>query len=255
MKSLASQEETLNTIEDTLEAQENILTKSMRTLRSMEWLGSISNKLDFNTGTKPNNQNQIIQSVKSNALGTETDSNDGVGNTSSDSIGLDQDLELIAQAIEQLHEIGTTMNLYLIANQGKMKDINHKTSKINDMTLATILKSSRILGSYVKDHACTLGYFQFVEVSSGKFLSVENYYLTLSDVSSNSTHFECEIKKTNLIGIKNSRTLKYIGTTLLGNIKVSGDYWGQLEECFIDLSGEPTGILVLARNWGSGGLD
>ena len=259
LESLQAQKETLETIEDTLEAHENTLNKTMRTLRSMEWFGWIANALDFSTGINntSNQNNQTENFVNTNWLNT-PDTVKTIGNTthisSSNAIisQQDKDLELIDQALEQLHLISTTMNTYLITNQETLNQVNNKTDKVNGMTLACSLKSAKISGSYGKNQSIQLGTFHFVDVITGAFLAVENNYLILTDKPSLSSQFSCELRNNNLIGIKNVSTLKYIGTTLLGSIKVAGEYWGRMEDCFIDLSGQPTGILVVGRNWGSG---
>ncbi len=164
----------------------------------------------------------------------------------------DKDLEIISNGLEQLHQISTTMQSHLISNQETMERINDKTEQVNGMTLASIIKSAKIFGSYGKNQSIQLGCFQFVDVVTGQFLAVENDYLILVGKSGLSTQFACETTQSKLIGISNMLTLKYIGTTLLGSVTVTGEYWGRMEDCFIDLSGLPTGILVVGKNWGSG---
>jgi hypothetical protein len=166
----------------------------------------------------------------------------------------DKDILELERAVVQLHEIGTTMGTYLENQQHSLDRINAKAEDVNDITLAATLKSSRIMQRYDRTEGTFLGQYQFVDIQSGKFLSVENQYLVLTETPRRSSFYHCFLRQDTLIGIQNCKTFKFLGTTVIGNIKVSGEYWGKSEDCFVDLtSGQPTGILILSRNWGGGG--
>lgn len=268
LKSLQAQGETLGTIEDTLDSNKNILNKSMGVLKSMEWFGwvglsgTVFARSSLLTASKQKNTNTptitIANVPEKENIPTklpEPDCHKLFSPIASSNVIInqqDKNLEIISNGLEQLHLISTTMQSHLVSNQETMERINDKTEQVNGITLATIIKSARIFGSYEKNQSIPLGYFQFVDVVTGKFLAVENDFLTLTKNSCLSTQFACETTQSKLIGISNMLTLKYIGTSLLGSIKVAGEYWGRMEDCFMDLSGQPTGILVVGRNWGSG---
>ena len=159
----------------------------------------------------------------------------------------------IERSVQQLHNMGMIMHEHLSSQTKTIERIQDKTERVLDATLEATLKSSRIIQQYNRQQGEYLGEYQFI-ADCGKYLCAEGQYLTLRiESAERSSYFRIYRRQAELIGIQNAKTLKFLGVTMFGSICVSGEYWGKMEDCFADLSGISTGILVLSRNWGSGG--
>lgn len=97
------------------------------------------------------------------------------------------------------------------------------------------------------------GVYQFVLPDASALLSVREDRLVLTPSADRSCLFSCFLKNGVLVGLRAESTLKYVGCTMWGGVAVSGDYLGAQEELFVALTGQPSGLLFLARNFGGGG--
>mmetsp|Transcript_323 Transcript_323/g.282 ORF Transcript_323/g.282 Transcript_323/m.282 type:complete len:329 (-) Transcript_323:14-1000(-) len=253
LETLDKQNEDISTIEDTIESNEYIIEKSMKVLRGMTWTGMIynafhkdpqhhntidNNKINVNSDSLTRNTSQT--KTKENLLNEQTNN-------------CDDDLKEILKAVNEIHDISLTMNEALSNQSQTLERISNKTDVVHDMTLAATLKTSQIIRRSTHSSCTFIGRFQFQDINNSYFLSVLHDQLVFTSKMTLNTYFNCYIKEDNLIGIQSYKTLKFLGTTMFGAIRVSGEYMGKQEECFVRLSGSKTGIFILSKNWGNGG--
>ena len=107
-----------------------------------------------------------------------------------------------------------------------------------------------------------MGTYQFVHVASNLCLGHINGELqlqTMQQYGASPRHtsvFDVHVREGLIFGLRSHSNLKFLGTTLLGGIKVSGHGFRSYEEVHITLNGGPqqqTGIFVINVNWGAGG--
>lgn len=167
----------------------------------------------------------------------------------------DNQLDEISAAVASLEELSLVIGQKLEAQNNQIEVLDERTHEVHDKTLSVSLKASKMTArSKGKIEPRIVGMFQFVDVRTGKFLSVdENENITLSSVPDRSTHFNIYSKEQDLMGIQSVKNLKYIGYCIWGSMGCSGTYLGSSEECYLTLSGEETGIFFVSRNWGNGG--
>lgn len=265
LERLQLQEETLNSSEDTLEANEYALDKAMQTLRGMTWSGYMYNQYK-NVASVVSSKPPSVEEVHRNRHGRikEKDNpNNHLNNSYNQTIDFretnsnkseeDKELDKIYSAVELLHEIGLTMGDQLINQNKALDDMDRRTEVVTDKTLAVTLKASQLSRNSNRYGAKFVGLYQFMEPETGKFLALNGDNIILSDVPERSTYFNCFVKAQSLIGIQSEKTKKFLGCTMWGTIAAAATYFGKQEECHLELDGRETGILFLARNWGSGG--
>lgn len=184
-----------------------------------------------------------------------------------------QDLSRVAAT---LHQIGVTMGTQLETSAQHIENIEEKTDRVHQKTVEATVKSSKIQRSYsARDSGTYLGTYQFYMKHFNKLLGCNEKTgdLILTSIAGLHTLFRVYLRYDTLCGLQSVATSRYVGTTMWGNIAVLGNYFGSQEESYIefthakplDESGKPrisplskeevkeTGILFLARNWGSGG--
>lgn len=254
LENLQVQEENLIHTEDTLEANEFVIQKSLKVLRGMTWVGMVYNAFTSEPEPSVEPSHERIDTskiIESKNISSECKSS-VIENNQFNSKD-DEDILEISQSVQQMYDISVAMTQYLDNQNSSLERIQTKTEKIHEDTLAATLKSSRIIQRHDKTQGVDIGKFQFIDTVTGFYLCVENYCLELTDKPKRSSYFQCYKRHDNLIGLQNCKTMKYLGTTYYGVVKVSGDYWGKMEDCWVNLTGAPSGILILSRNWGSGG--
>lgn len=266
IESLDTQDETLRGIQDTLEANEHVLNKSMKTMRGMTWSGYLYNQcvstkeLVFNALPPAAPQQTQPSTATSASVGTKSDllsSSSATGAGSGTSTKVDEDLNEISSAVATLHKMSVDIGNQLDKQSATIDDITDKTDKITDQTLAVTIRASQLSDRSRRSRPTQVGVVQFLDILSGKYLGVLDDRLVLKDRMDRSTYFACFVKEKTLFGLRNEKTLKFVGCAMLGHIVVDSAYFGTQEECYMDVNATPetsltTGILFLARHWGAG---
>jgi hypothetical protein len=260
LEMLDKQDEDLRGIEDTLEANQYTLDKSMRTLRGMTWSGFVYNQCvttkELVLGTTlalpppPANQPSTArpQSNGAPARAAAPSSSTGLGMALREK----DDLEEISSAVATLHKMSLDIGNQL-DNQGVTIDkITEKTEKVTEQTLAVTIRASQLNDRSRNRKPTHVGIIQLIDVVSGKYLAVTDSRLVLSEKKDRSTYFSCYVKESHLFGLQNEKTMKYVGCAMLGHIIAESLYFGTQEECYIDIDAKTTGILFIARHWGAG---
>jgi hypothetical protein len=260
LEMLDKQDEDLRGIEDTLEANQYTLDKSMRTLRGMTWSGFVYNQCvttkELVLGTTP-----ALPAPPSNQPSTVRPQSNGVPTraaapSSSTGLGIAprerDDLEELSSAVATLHKMSLDIGNQL-DNQGVVIDqITEKTEKVTEQTLAVTIRASQLSDRSRNRKPAHVGIIQLIDMVSGKYLAVTDSRLVLSEKKDRSTYFSCYVKESHLFGLQSEKTLKYVGCAMLGHIIAESLYFGTQEECYIDIDAKTTGILFIARHWGAG---
>ena len=256
LESLDVQDETLQGIEDTLEANEYVLNKSLKSLQGMTWAGYLDNQLvhtreivagyaEEPTPTNINNTAtpETSQSVQRQVL--ETEKVDYVNREK-------DDLEELSAAVATLHQMSVDIGSQLDRQTTTIENIAEYTEKVTEKTLAVTIRASQLSERSRNRKPQCAGTIQLVDTVSGKYLAVVDDRLILCDKVGRSTYFTVLVKESHLFGLRNEKTLKFIGCAMLGHIICESPHFGTQEECYIDFSGKHTGILLIARHWGAG---
>ncbi len=293
LEALDQQDEIIQEVEDTLQANEYTIQRSFKALRGMTWSGYIANKCSDVRSTFVTDSSNNPTKVSSVKVGGHSSASSSSGTANPNALfdsnrsscvqsADDQDLNDISSAVDVLHRMGLTLGEQLDSQKVTLERIEDKTSQVTDQTLAVTLRASQLLRKNNRPIQSFVGTFQFVDVDSGRFMCVSETdgssiaFRPLPDLSS---HFHVFVKENNLFGLLNEKTQKYLGCTIWGTVAVLGQYFGTQEECYLDLSAlvpgatgsalpskpiakgaaavgaaaDPTGLLFLARHWGSGG--
>jgi len=279
---MALQEERLRGVEDTLESHEYVLNKSSTLLRGMSWSGWLYNLVTADPPPPPTHVAQFTASASSIKVSQQQQQQqrsssidsaarvDDEGGTWRES----QQLDNIQARVEEIHSIAVSLSRSVGSQNESIERIEAKTEQVKDKTLSNTLKAAQVSASVFRSRDAYVGSFQFIEQASGKYLAAVGEDLRLVVTPDKSTFFECfekgGVRERStaqylgvasqpihddgiLIGLKSGKTLKYIGSTWIGSIKVLGNVFGAQEQCHVKLNGEPTGIFVLSLNWGAGG--
>lgn len=280
LNSLNAQNETLEKVEDTLEANEYVLLKSIKALRGMTWSGALYNLLTpkptptptptpasststMSTSTSSSSTSSYSSSSSlsssSTSLLTSKNSNASVienNNNNCNHVQSANHLGEIETAVESLKTMSLIMREQLDTQKELLERIDDKTTTTHDRTLEVTLKAAQITTRSMRFKSGYVGRFQFIEPYTGRFLgtskSGDDNLILLPKVN-RSSFFLCFHKEGQLFALQNEKTLKFLGCTMLGQVKVCGASFGKYEELHLSLKGDPTGILILSRNWGGGG--
>jgi len=264
LEALNEQDEDIKGIEDTLEATENVVAKSMTTLRGMTWGGYLYNKCvdtkEIVFGQAPgsaaaaSNMSNTTNQATNNPTSTSAASG---GNSPLMSNGGREkekdDLQEISAAVATLHHMSLEIGSQLDMQSYAIDSLSHKTEKVTEQTLAVTLKASQLRDRSRRSRAEYGGMYQFIDTVSNQFLSVIDGRLILSPVLNRATYFHCFVKESHLFAMQNDKTRNYAACAFLGHICVESTYFGTQEEVYIDFKAAKTGILFCARHWGAGG--
>lgn len=271
LNSLASQGEILQQTEDTVEANEYTLDKSMKVLRGMTWSGMFYNAFNSDPERKDVKGNQAPSggagSTQTSSSSSRTSSIFGFSGSAtggaaanksellSGSSQADQEPELagLSRNIDELLSMSHVLGDQIEQQHQTLARIEDKSTRVHDKTLAVTLKSSQLSERSTGAPAQLLGTYQFVEAGTAKYLAVVGEDIVWLRQPDRSTFFNCFLKANNIVGVQNDKTLKYLGVTIWGTVRASGNYFGKSEECYVELDGRPTGLAFLACNWGGGG--
>ena len=252
---LEQQSESLRSTEDTLESNEYVLNKSAFVLRGMTWVGWLANKLTTSDGNTRVLEHPGAQS--SSSLPHEDCSSSAfrdVGGNDEES----ESLEKIARHVDELKLMANAMGSHGGEQAATIDRIEGKVERVRDKTLEVTLRAAQLTTRSRRTRERFVGRFQFVDVKTGGFLGAVGEDLVLLRGPSRGSFFDVFEKEEGILGLRNSKTLRFIGMTWTGSVRVSGHYFGRSEECHLanvhaaDRNDE-SGLLVLAKNWAKGG--
>ncbi len=175
--------------------------------------------------------------------------------------------------------MGVALGESLDSQKITLDRIEDKTTTVTDHTLAVTLRTAQLLRKNHKPIQSFVGTFQLVDISSGRYLSVsaeDNCSIAFTVRGGIASYFHLFVKEGHLFGLLSEKSQRYLGCTVWGTVAVSGNYFGAQEECYLDMgplapgaaadrangdsskaaslsSPLPTGLLIVARNWGAGG--
>jgi hypothetical protein len=290
LETLDQQDEMIQNVEDTLEANDFVIQRSFRALRGMTWSGYIANKCsDVRNSFVLDTTIMLPSSTTSGNLKSEriTPSNSSSNDCSTvlngcqtTHIAGDDDLNEISSAVDVLHRMGVTLGEQLDSQKTTLDRIEDKTNIVTDHTLAVTLRTSQLLRKTHKPIQSFVGTFQFIDAVSNRFLSIsltDGASIAFTLAPDLSSYFHVFVKQDHLFGLLNEKTQRYLGCTVWGTVAASGEYFGGQEECYVDLgafapaaqsaaktnskegitareeSAVLTGLLFAARHWGAGG--
>ena len=253
---LEHQSETLSSTEDTLESNEYILNKSAFVLRGMTWMGWLANKL-----TTADGSTKVAEQFSRAAVGSTGQHEDcssvfrdvGGGNDEES-----EHLEKIARHVEELKLMANAMGNHVGEQATTIERIEGKVDRVRDKTLEVTLRAAQLTTRSRRTRERFMGRFQFVDVQSGGYLGAVGEDLVILRGPTRGTFFDLFQKEEGIHGLRNAKTLKFIGMTWTGSVRVSGHYFGRSEECHLAnvhaaVRNDESGLLVLAKNWGKGG--
>jgi hypothetical protein len=256
-----------------IETTEHALEKSLRVLRGMSWSGMFYNlatpEQKPSTSIASRHQRDIYAShpdmlkyktdraelFDSNEATKSSISGVGKGGISKTLDQQDADLLQLSGALHHLENIGLEINKSLQTQNELTTELEEKTDQVNDIALATILRSAQLTQRAKNSHEMTLGDYTLFDMKTSQYLSVHGTALVLSSRFDRSSLFRVSVKESHILGIQSHLTLRYLGINLFGKVCVTSSHFGSYEETFLDLDSSKgsTGILFLASNWGGGG--
>lgn len=247
LEELDLQNESLARSEENLELTDYITRKSKRILRGMTFTGALMNMFVSDVSNAEVNSSQETapkERVEAKET-TRTGSNDQVSQAS-------DEIPEISKAMDVLFEMSLDMSNALKQQHESLDRIENLSNKVNDSLLEVTLMASKLTMSKTK--TVYLGRYEFMDIESSMYLSVDNKQLRLTHFHNQSVHFDCFCRNENIMALQSSKTLQFIKVTPFGSIEVSGEYFGRYEQLYFDfLSGRPGGILIINQNWSYGG--
>lgn len=265
VEKLNVQEENLRYAEDTLESNEYVVQKAMKTLRGMTWGGMLYNI--FAGNNKPKEAGPIAMVSPDNLTNNCTigsvdrthDPSSGTTRILGKTSPIDdetKDLDQLLASVTQLHDISLTLGRKIEQQNATLERVEEKASVVNDDTLAVTLKASQLAQRSSSAREEFVGYYQFIDDDSHALLSVNaDGQLVLVNTPDRSTVFKLHVKSGTLYALQNDKSLRYISSTVWGPIRAVSTSFGKREECHLSSLSEdcPTGIFYPCTNWGAGG--
>lgn len=167
----------------------------------------------------------------------------------------EEELTKLSGTLQHLEHIGLEINKSLHTQNELATELEEKTDQVNDLALATLLRSAQLTQRAKKSVEVFIGDYCFYDQTTNRYLSVHGSNLILSPLFDRSTLFRVYAKESHIMGIQSHLTLRYIGVNLWGKVVVTSSIFGSYEETYIDLDGYQgfLGVLFLASNWNGGG--
>lgn len=265
IQQLDIQNENLAKIEDTVESNDHLLNRSMHVLRGMTWSGMLYNTFfakddEFQTKTNVNNRTSAVDAYhESNRnipqppvnVNTKTEL---FSDTQKQKIVREQDqhMEELSRQVEQIHSMGLTIG-HAVHQSNEIADrLSDKINNTNDATLAVLLRTAQLSQRANKTEPEFVGFYQFICDDAYLSLNQENI-IVLTKRPDSSTIFRVYCKESNLLGLQNLKTLKFLGISFFGSARGTNSNFTNSEEVYISLDGSPSGLLFLGCNWNGGG--
>jgi hypothetical protein len=270
VEELNIQKETLQSVEDLLEKNDDVIDQSLRKIRGMTWSGTFYNLYsDVVTTLAPpnllggeasvNNGKELEKPRISDtdaAIYQEQASTTANSKDDTEKGEEDQMLDELSHASHVLKQIGITMGQQLDEQNKQLQSVERKTEEVHDKTTAVSIKASQLTQRHSGASARKeryVGTYQFMNVKNFLLLAVVGENLGLTNSADLCTLFRVYLRQETIVGLQNEETGKYVGVTLFGKLSVSGNYFGSQEECYMDLDSGDTGLLFISKNWGAGG--
>jgi hypothetical protein len=164
----------------------------------------------------------------------------------------DKALQDLSRSVQQLQDISISIG-HSLQNQSEITDrLDEKIARTQDSTLAVSLRACQLTIRANNPMEILLGEYLFID-SKGRYLSMQDdYSITLQDRIDRSTVF-LVFGKGCICGLRNMKTLRYIGVSFWGTIQGTSHTFGKSEEMYFPLDGSKSGLLLLNCNWGGGG--
>lgn len=242
-----------------IETTEHALEKSMRVLRGMTWSGMFYNMTTSEPKPLPSiasKHQRDIYASNPDMLKYKTERNELLEGTSQKSVDPHEaELLKLSGTLHHLENISLEINKSLVTQNELADELEEKTNQVNDIALATILRSAQLTQRAKNSLEMYLGDYSLFDEGTSQYLSVHGTSLILSSLFDRSSLFRVYVKESHLIGIQNHLTLRYLGINMFGTVCVTSTHFGSYEETFLDLDNcrGSQGILFLASNWGGGG--
>ena len=277
LNNLQTQEENLDGARRTMEANEYTLAKTQKVLRGMTWSGAIYNMFASDptptsvasAGASSSMTSTSSRSNGAQGSGSRTENRqvpiEALGPWQGDTAaeeGMDP-MHGVLKGVEALHDMSLSLGQKIQANNDKIQDTERVLQSNEDQLLKATLRTAQLTQRNTRSVETLVGTFQFIHTPTGRYLAVADASddLVLQDPVTGSggepvdraSLFFIYKKEQLLMGALNAKTHKWIGTTWLGDIKASGERFGRNEELYVDITGRPSGVYVLACNWYSGG--
>jgi hypothetical protein len=266
VEELDNQKETLQSVEDLLEKNEDVIDQSLRKIRGMTWSGAFYNLYSdvVTTIAPPNllggntNSETVVKEPEKARLSRINAAvfQEPLNKTDVENSDEDKMLDELSNAAHVLKQIGIQMGQQLDEQNQQLHSIEIKTEEVHDKTTAVSVKASQLTQRHSSSSARKeryVGTYQFMNIKNFLLLATAGENLGLTNSADLSTLFRVYLRQETIVGLQNEETGKYVGVTLFGNISVSGNYFGSQEECYMDLESEDTGLLFISKNWGAGG--
>lgn len=163
-------------------------------------------------------------------------------------------LEEVLKGVQTLTQMSVDLGQKINKHQNMLNNIDDKTDDTEHSTLGVTLHTAQFMHKSSKSPEKYVGCYQFYHAPTDRYLNVMEDDLVLDHKKERTSYFHVYKRDENLMAIQSVITRKYLGVTWLGEIRVSGDYFGQSEQLNLKLTdGHDTGIFLLACNWWVGG--
>ncbi|RYH21415.1 hypothetical protein EON65_20745 [archaeon] len=267
LNGLMEQEGKMNDVEKIMDDNSVIIAESLRRLRGMTWTGMIYNavaSLSQPIITTGSTKNPSADPPSASNPNPPSNAQNDYGRSSTDPPLFevrperpplseeDKMLEELARSVSSLHTVSVTIGEALESSTKQIDRLDLNADKLHDETLYASLRASRLTASKASSSLIKpIALFQFI-TDDGLLASIGDKLVVTKDAT-RSCIFGCYVKNQIIIGMRSETTLKYLGCTIWGTIAISGEYFGSQEECFVDLNGRRSGLLLMSRNFGAGG--
>ena len=148
--------EHLRSAEDTLEANEHIVDKAMKTVRGMTWAGMFYNMISADRQTNVSHRDDITTVRKATTTTTSTTNSapssssvqshnkEQLSSSSSAAADDKKELDMLLTSVTQLHDISLSLGQKIEQQYATLERMEEKATRVNDQTLAVTLKASQL---------------------------------------------------------------------------------------------------------------
>ena len=163
-------------------------------------------------------------------------------------------LEEVLKGVQTLTQMSVDLGQKINKHQDMLNNIENKADDTEHSTLGVTLRTAQFMQRSTQSPEKYIGCYQFYHTATGRYLNVMEDDLVLDHKKERTSYFHVYKRDENLMALQSVMTRKYLGMTWLGEVRMSGDYFGQSEQLNLKLAdGGETGIFLLACNWWVGG--
>jgi hypothetical protein len=185
------------------------------------------------------------------------EANSAYGNLAHQTKAQDEHLEIIADNLEELKTMATSLNEEFTFQNKLMSTIEEKGDTLNDKTRSVIRRADRLKQkkSWVPPKKVFEKWISIQHIKSGRYLSVEsNGNPTLLEAfHPEKSAFGVWMRDNRIFGLKNKYINRFLGQNLFGTLVCSSPTFGQREEWEADENWESSRLLISSAGWGNGG--